>query len=306
MGIVFGPILSRRFGTSLGIDLSPNKKQCNFDCVYCELNRAKSIDKFDDIVPLEILLEESKEALKKHTNIDVFTITANGEPTMYPYLNEFIKNIKPFVPKNVKTLILSNGSLFGNSMVQEALSEFDIVKFSLDSFDLKSFKKIDRFHKSLDLESIKEGIKKFAKIRKNMLICEILLVKNINDNPASMLPLAQFLREIKVDRIDLGTIDRPPAYKVEAVNEKTIYELSKLFGGLFVSIPQRKQSKAMDLLELDENAILSLIQRRPLSLQEILNVFSKDSTAILNKLLDSKKIELKSVGKVDFYTIAKK
>ncbi|MBD3808266.1 MAG: radical SAM protein, partial [Epsilonproteobacteria bacterium] len=33
MSIIFGPILSRRFGKSLGVDVSPNKKQCNFDCL---------------------------------------------------------------------------------------------------------------------------------------------------------------------------------------------------------------------------------------------------------------------------------
>ena len=38
--IIFGPIPSRRFGKSLGIDLSPGRKQCNFDCLYCELDPA--------------------------------------------------------------------------------------------------------------------------------------------------------------------------------------------------------------------------------------------------------------------------
>ena len=34
---VFGPIFSRRLGTSLGINLLPEKgKFCNFDCIYCE------------------------------------------------------------------------------------------------------------------------------------------------------------------------------------------------------------------------------------------------------------------------------
>ena len=34
---IFGPIHSRRLGTSLGINLSPNDgKVCSFDCLYCE------------------------------------------------------------------------------------------------------------------------------------------------------------------------------------------------------------------------------------------------------------------------------
>ena len=34
--VIFGPIISRRFGISLGINLIPTtKKICTFDCVYC-------------------------------------------------------------------------------------------------------------------------------------------------------------------------------------------------------------------------------------------------------------------------------
>ena len=34
---VFGPVQSRRFGVSLGINLLPaDGKICSFDCVYCE------------------------------------------------------------------------------------------------------------------------------------------------------------------------------------------------------------------------------------------------------------------------------
>ncbi|MEA2100218.1 MAG: hypothetical protein U9P72_08810, partial [Campylobacterota bacterium] len=42
--IIFGPINSRRFGMSLGIDLSPALKQCNFDCLYCELAPSPTVD----------------------------------------------------------------------------------------------------------------------------------------------------------------------------------------------------------------------------------------------------------------------
>ena len=35
MKSVFGPIISRRLGVSLGVDLLPFKT-CSLDCVYCE------------------------------------------------------------------------------------------------------------------------------------------------------------------------------------------------------------------------------------------------------------------------------
>lgn len=302
LNIVFGPIQSRRFGLSLGIDLSPNKKQCNFDCVYCELKGARAIERFDDIVDLETLINATKTALESHKNINVLTITANGEPTLYPHLEDFIKAIKPHLPQNTKSLILSNGSRFGEKSTQNALRHFDIVKFSLDSALQKTYKKIDRIHKNLSLDSIQEGIKSYAKIRSNLLICEVLLVKNINDNEESMKPLADFLREIGVDRVDLGTIDRPPAYKVEAVSLEQISSISKLFYNLCVSIPQRKQSNADSTQDLSESEILALLKRRPLEISEAKKTLSPRTIEILEELLESQVI-IKSVGLVDFYTL---
>ncbi len=316
MNIIFGPVQSRRFGNSLGVDLSPTKKQCNFDCVYCELQGAKSVERFSDIVPLDSLLDATKSALSVHKNIDVLTITANGEPTLYPHLEGFIVAIKPFLPQGAKTLILSNGSRFGDKSVQNALRHFDMVKFSLDSGAQKTYKKIDRIHKSLDLDRVMNGIESYAKIRRNLLICEILLVKNINDNEESMIPLAEFLRKIGVDRVDIGTIDRPPAYNVKAVSMEQISNISKLFYNLCVSIPQRKNvlcdssdsgdshdSNAANRLDLSESEILDLLKRRPLEVNEIKNMLSTDSLKCLQNLADSHKIKTKSVGLVKFYLI---
>lgn len=301
MKAVFGPIISRRFGISLGVDLSPSKKQCNFDCLYCELKAAKTTESYSEIIPLENLISEVLNALKLHPNIDVLTISANGEPTMYPHLLNFICSIKPHIPKHAKSLILSNGSLFGDSRVQAALSEFDIVKFSLDSIHPISFKKLDRPHKSLDFENIKNGIKSYAKIRQNELVCEILLVKNLNDDRAMLKELADFLREIKVDRIDLNTIDRPSAYKVSALNYDEIAQIAELFGDLNTNIPMRKNTKPNEILNLDEIGLIELLSRREISTQEAKILFAKSTQKLLEKLILERKIEIKQNGNVNFY-----
>jgi wyosine [tRNA(Phe)-imidazoG37] synthetase (radical SAM superfamily) len=42
---IFGPVHSRRLGTSLGINLLPAEaKVCSFDCVYCECGFNKDHD----------------------------------------------------------------------------------------------------------------------------------------------------------------------------------------------------------------------------------------------------------------------
>ncbi|WP_300897128.1 radical SAM protein, partial [uncultured Helicobacter sp.] len=145
MEIVFGPVHSRRFGRSLGVDLSPKIKQCNFDCVYCELQKAKSVDSMGDVVPLQEIIESVKKALEMH-QCDVLTLTANGEPTLYPHLKDLISNLKKIVPDSIKLLLLTNGSLLWKADIREALQGLDILKFSCDSLEKRAFKRIDRPH----------------------------------------------------------------------------------------------------------------------------------------------------------------
>ena len=78
---------------SLGLDLSPNAKQCNFDCLYCELSYAKTLSKQIDVISVDEIIISLKVALENHKNIDVITFTANGEPTLYPHLSELIDEI---------------------------------------------------------------------------------------------------------------------------------------------------------------------------------------------------------------------
>ena len=87
--IIFGPIHSRRFGVSLGVDLSPFVKQCNFDCLYCELAQSQTTQNQTNIVEVDEIIDALKEHLDE--KIDVITLTANGEPTLYPYLEKHQK-----------------------------------------------------------------------------------------------------------------------------------------------------------------------------------------------------------------------
>jgi len=72
--IIFGPVPSRRFGISLGVDLSPSKKQCNFDCLYCELEGAKTVNSMDEYPSVSDVIEQIKLSYEKHPKIDVITI----------------------------------------------------------------------------------------------------------------------------------------------------------------------------------------------------------------------------------------
>ena len=138
--VIFGPIHSRRFGKSLGVDLSPSKKQCNFDCLYCELDPAKTMGDQDEVLRVETIITAIQKGLSEHQDIDFLTITANGEPTLYPHLSELIDEINKIKGKT-KTLILSNAATIDDPEVQSALLKLDEVKLSLDCATQKCLKK---------------------------------------------------------------------------------------------------------------------------------------------------------------------
>uniref|UniRef100_UPI0018F16D7E radical SAM protein n=1 Tax=Helicobacter pylori TaxID=210 RepID=UPI0018F16D7E len=236
------------------------------------------------------------------TPIDVLTITANGEPTLYPHLLELIQSIKPFL-KGVKTLILSNGSLFYEPKVQQALKEFDIVKFSLDAIDLKAFERVDKPY-SKDIDKILEGILSFSQIYQGQLVAEVLLIKGVNDSANNLKLIANFLKKINTARVDLSTIDRPSSFKVPKLSEDELLKCSLFFEGLCVSLPKRtatQADQAKKLISCGIDELLALISRRPLSAEEAPLILDSNAFKHLETLLNHKQITIKKVGSLEFY-----
>jgi len=296
MRYIFGPVASRRFGMSLGIDLSPDKKRCNFDCIYCELDPAKPINFYDNPPKVDEIFNEVKEAVRKY-EFDVLTITSNGEPTLYPYLNDLIDKLKTL---NKKLLILSNSSTIMKKEIQEALKKLDIVKLSLDAVTPEIFKKIDRPFKGIEIEDIIQGIIEFRKIYKGELIIEILVVKGINDREEEFKKLNEVLAKINPNRVDISTIDRPPAYRVEGVDINRLFELSENIKNQNIFIPTRDKID-YKIEDLTKEELLETLKKRPFSESDIKNIFSSNTQKIFNDLLKENLIEETIVGGIKFY-----
>ena len=304
MNIIFGPIHSRRFGKSLGVDLSPSKKQCNFDCLYCELDPADTMGEYDDVLSVVEIVSAIKTALVEHRDIDVLTITANGEPTLYPYLSELIDEINLF-RGDTRTLILSNASMIDRVEVQDALMKFDEVKLSLDCASARCLKRLDRSDVSIDVESIKSGMLEFWNRYDKSLVIEILMVKNLNDSSDEIGKLNEYLMKLRPTRIDMGTIDRPPAFDVSPVSYERLLEISHLFdSSLPLYIASRKKSD-MKSSSYDEEEIVKTLLKRPLTMDDISVLFDSDSRGIFDELLKSQKIVEVETNGVVFYKVTK-
>jgi len=310
---LFGPVPSRRFGRSLGIDLSPDTKRCNFDCLYCELEGSRPVKKYEEIgnippSPTEIL-EELERGLPNFPNLDVVTITSNGEPTLYPYLEEIVEGVERLKRKahlkgeRWKSLILSNGSRIGEEKIRQILKELDIVKLSLDTANPKTFKKLDRPVRGIKLEEIIAGMEKFRQIYRGELIIEILVVKGLNDTPQEFEKLRDALSSISPDRVDISTIDRPPAYRVEPVPTEKLWELAKILGNFPIYIPSRlRETTLPQFPNLSRQELMETLRRRPLT-EEDLKLFPPQTQTLFFQLEREGIISKREIGTLKFYSL---
>jgi len=294
---IFGPVNSRRFGSSLGIDLSPTSKQCNFDCLYCELAPAITTDTQTHTIDVKTIIDELKTHLSD--KIDVITLTANGEPTLYPLLDELIDEIDK-IKNSTQTLILTNSASLVDEKVFNSLLKLDQVKLSLDAISQDIFKKIDRPHESIDIKQIVQKVIDFSQIFKGKLFIEILFVYGINDTKQEIKKLNEVLLSLHVERIDLGTIDRPPAYPVSGISYKELHNASLLFdSSLPIHIASRVHAEPNNSFYSNED-ILNTLDKRPLTMDDINLLFDEDTKDRLHLMIKEDKVSKKAVGNLEF------
>lgn len=297
---VFGPVNSRRFGTSLGIDLSPALKQCNFDCLYCELAPAFPINKQRTRISVDSVIAELEAALQVHRHIDDITVTANGEPTLYPELDRLIDRIDA-IKGDTKTLILTNSATLNDPATFATLLKFDQVKLSLDAVTPEVFKKIDRPAESINIENIVTAVKRFSNAYRGDLYLEILFVHGLNDTDEEIAALNKVLRDVKCKRIDLGTIDRPPAYPVQGLSYGELHAAASKFDtDLPIHIASRTHAESCQSPYTDEE-ILNTLDKRPLSMEDMQLLFDEASLTRLNALVENGKIATENSSGIVFY-----
>ena len=300
MKFIFGPVASRRFGTSLGIDLSPDTKQCNFDCLYCELAPAATIPAYTKAYGAAEIVTELQDALSEHPNTEVITLTANGEPSLYPYLDELIEKIDT-IKKDKQTLMLTNSATLSKQSTYQSLLKLDQVKLSLDAVTPDVFKKIDRPHEDIDLSKLVESVVSFSKEYTGRLFIEVLFVKELNDTQDEINALNEVLKEVKCERIDLGTIDRPPAYPIEGISYAKLFEISHSFDAdLPIHIASRKNINSKPSSYTNEE-IINTLDKRPLTMDDVELLFDKPSIQRLKDLLKNQDLTIKKISNITFF-----
>ncbi|MCK4241347.1 MAG: radical SAM protein [Candidatus Atribacteria bacterium] len=229
--LTFGPIPSRRLGRSLGINNIP-PKICSYSCVYCQIGKTFKMKVQPQIFySPSLILKEVQDKVKKSKEkgepIDYLTFVPDGEPTLDINLGQEIKLIKSL---GIKIAVITNASLIDQKQVRENLKEADLVSLKIDSTEEEIWRRINRPHRNLHLDSLLEGILEFARTFKGKIITETMLIKNINDNSQHIERVADFLAQLKPSRSYLSLPIRPPTERwVQAPPEEMVNQSYYLF-----------------------------------------------------------------------------
>ncbi|MBI4395280.1 MAG: radical SAM protein [Candidatus Omnitrophica bacterium] len=234
---VYGPIHSRRYGCSLGINPLPiTYKFCDFDCVYCQYgwtprlgNDAKRTN--EKLKSLAVLMSEIETSFQKmkaeNAPVDAITIAGNGEPTLYPSFLEFVTELlrlrDHYYPK-VRVGILSDSSQCHRPEIKKALGLLDERCMKLDGGDSQTVRGINKPAGNFDLEKTIKALSKLSDVT-----IQSLFVWGSLDNtqPEQIGRWAEAIHRVKPASVQVYTIDRPPADSgVKAVSLERLREIA--------------------------------------------------------------------------------
>lgn len=229
--IVFGPISSRRLGSSLGVNILPLRgKLCNFDCVYCECGWNK--DGVDDRkLPS---FEEVKTAMQTRISslaeegvaVDSITFSGNGEPTMHPDFGKIVDlavSLRDRYYPQAKISVLSNAVLAGRESVMQALRKVDNPIMKIDASSDEMVRKINRPAGTYHLSEVIDSLKQFEG---DFILQTIFFRSGGMDtvSPSEVGRWRDIVRELKPREIMVYTIDRKTPDK--SLSKYTVDEMT--------------------------------------------------------------------------------
>ena len=220
---VFGPIHSRRLGSSLGINLLPRHgKICNFDCIYCECGW-NADGRGDSVLPTaadvrSALEDKLAECLLEGTPIDSITFSGDGEPTLNPefprIIDDTLKLRDAYYP-GAKVSVLSNATRVHIPEIAAALKRVDNPILKIDAPTDALVARINNPAPGYSLARVIEALRGF----KGDFVLQTMFLRSPDFDSSSPEVLDGWMaivRELRPRRIMVYTIDRPtPAAGLE-------------------------------------------------------------------------------------------
>jgi len=232
-GIIYGPINSRRLGSSLGINLSPTAyKLCSFNCVYCQYGPTQKLvldaKNYKNELPTpEEVVNALEDYLKEKIDFDYITFSGNGEPTIHPdfpkIVEEVIRLRDKYCPRK-KIALLTNSSGIIHKEVKDAVNLLDLPILKLDAGDELTWRRVGR--PSLDL-SFEDVIQGFYEVKKKVIQTLFVRGDGMNGEEEAFCQWMEKIKEVKPLEVQIYSMDRPPAEsKVTTVLPKELDDMA--------------------------------------------------------------------------------
>lgn len=232
------PVISRRSkGVSIGINLSPHKR-CNFDCLYCQVDR--SIPGAKQVLDFDELKQELSSMVKWVQNGELFeqehfatvpqelrvlkdiALSGDGEPTAEPCFAEVCSFLKSFVRElgleHLKVVVITNSTMFHKEKVVKGLSDLmevgGVIWAKLDAGT-------EAYYKTIDLSSVP-----FSRVLENLkataqrwpITIQTLFCSVDGDSGPSDEELASYARQLlkiveeggSITEVQIHTVAREP------------------------------------------------------------------------------------------------
>lgn len=217
---IFGPVHSRRLGTSLGVNLSPvDGKVCSFDCVYCEAGYNSQGTGKSGLPSREDVARQLESKLKAMSAsgepLDVITFSGNGEPTMHPDFEGVIDDtlaLRDRYYPGAKVSVLCNSTRLDREGVVNGLRKVDNCILKLDSALTPTMRLIDQpVSKSFTCEYVIPQLEAFG----DKCIIQTMMLRGNHDGkhidnttPGEVDALIEAYKRIKPREVMLYSIDR--------------------------------------------------------------------------------------------------
>lgn len=249
--VIFGPIKSRRFGTSLGVNLLPTQhKICSFDCIYCECGWTENqqADAYSSRCLIKEALHQKVVALQKDgITPDNITWAGNGEPTLHPEFGAIVDDVMALRDQyfpNAQTTVLSNSTTLHLNSVFQALQRVDNNVMKLDAGTEEMYQKINQCKTGKTLSQITDDLCRFNgdltiqtlflrgnhrgvtidNTTETEIAAWLKRVEKINPKSVMLYPIDRATPAENLERIDIETLQKI-ALRVEQLGIKTkIYE----------------------------------------------------------------------------------
>ena len=251
---VFGPIFSRRLGSSLGINLLPEKgKICNFDCIYCECGWNRD-GRNDTVLPTaekvrtdlerklrelsvgrgQCVVDSTRDPTLPTTHyplptpVDSITFSGDGESTLNPEFPQIIDDtlrLRDLYYPQAKVSVLSNATRVHIPEVFNALRKVDNPIMKIDAPTNELIEKINMPAPGYDIARVIEALKQFEG---NFVLQTCMLKGNGFDSasPEVIVPMMDIVRLLRPREWMVYTIDR--ATPMQGLRKFTPQEMKTL------------------------------------------------------------------------------